>query len=107
MIKFPSKPFSLPGFPLIERALNHFRTAIEGFVRDVNSKPILHGTHILNQSITSSYTTHYHKLGRMPQGWIITSSTGRVAIAESISLRNTETVTLRGNGNSTVSIWFF
>lgn len=107
MIKFPSKPFSLPGFPLIEQALNHFRTAIEGFVRDVNRCPLVTGNLITDVTVGTSWTKIYHKLGRVPQGVVVVSKTGRDGIADNYSERTDTYIEMRAEDVITVAIWVF
>ena len=107
MLKFTPKPFSFPDFPLMERALNLFRVAVEDFVRDVNGCPFIKGSHIKDIDLTTSWTKVQHKLGRMPQGWILTAIYSRDTVAENIDARTSKYVELRASGNNTVSVWFF
>ena len=110
MIKFTSKPFSFPGFPVLEQALNLFRIAVEGAIRELNGCPFIKGYHVTNVEIGTTWTRVYHKLGRTPEGWILTSIGARETIAERWQeghLRTDLYVEFRASDVMTVSIWFF
>lgn len=107
MIKFSSKPFSFPGYPLIERALNQFRISIETFVRDVNRCPLTDGHVLKDISLTSSWAYYDHSLGRTPNGWLIISRSLRYAVAEDKEERNDKTLRLRSESAMVVDIWVF
>lgn len=47
-----------------------------------------------------------HKLGRQPQGWIITDANGPASVFRSGPM-NTLTVTLEASANVTISVLFF
>lgn len=107
MINFSSKPFLLPGFPLIEQALNLFRVAVEGFVRDVNKCPIVSGNHLTGVSfVATQNNTVNHKLGRTPVGWILTSNQTSFPLLYEVS-KDDKTLVIFSTYTCTVSIWVF
>lgn len=106
MIKFTSKPFTLPGFPLIEQALNLFRVAVEGFVRDVNRCPLISGTHHKDVYIDASGSTIVlHRLGYKPNGWILTNIDASAHISEVSS--NDQYIEFNSDLDTTVSLYIF
>jgi len=107
MIRFPSKPFSLPGFPTIERALNHFRTAVEGFVRDVNRCPLIEGNMLTEIELSTSWKYFNHQLGRKPRGYIIVHRSLRYLINESKEDRTDKVIRFRCDGNMVADVWVF
>lgn len=107
MIKFVSKPFSVPNIPLLEQALNHFRIAIDTLVRDINRCPLTSGNHLKSQSVTTSWAVYNHNLNRVPTGWVVTYYSDRITVAEDIDLRTDKSISLRGSGSATVDIWVF
>lgn len=107
MIKFTSKPFSVPGFPLLESALNLFRVAVENVVRDVNRCPFITGSLIEDITFVAFQDQKvYHKLGRAPKGWIVTTATGDyLSIFE--NERTDKYVEFHPEKPFTASFWFF
>lgn len=106
MLKISSRPFLLPEFPVVENAINLFRVAVEGLVRDLNTCPYLTGAHVTDIELSAGSNSVSHKLGRIPTGWIVTRiQTGTCTAYE--TARDTKAVTLSSSGSSKVDIWFF
>jgi hypothetical protein len=68
--------------------------------------PLLQGATLEGVKLTTGANVLNHKLGRLPQGWIITDKDS-VAIVYRSSPFNPLTLTLNSSGNCTVNIYVY
>lgn len=89
-----------------DKDLSRLQDAIASPLRDLQGIPILDGVLVNDQALASATTTTFnHKLGRKPQGYLITK---RSAAADIYDTAFTKTaMTLHASAAVTVSLWVF
>lgn len=84
----------------IERAASDIRDAL-------NNNPFLNGVmYAPGTQMTVGNNVISHRLGRTPQGWIVTRVTGAATNLYEVS-RNERTITLNASAAGVCEIWFF
>lgn len=72
----------------------------------VTSRELLNGIVIPNVLLVSGSTTIFHRLGRVPNGYLVTSRTDNASIWNA-PLNNVSTMTLITPTATTCSLWVF
>ncbi len=75
-------------------------------INPVISFPPVNGTLLSGVNVVSGSNVINHKLGRTPQGWIITDISNAATIYRSAAF-NSLTLTLTSNATATLSLWVF
>lgn len=85
--------------------VNRLQSQIEQVINPVLRTTLINGVLIKDVAITTAGATIEHKLGRQPQGWMITDKQGNTDIWR--TAWSEKFLTLDASGSTTFSVWVF
>ena len=89
------------------REINLLQKNVEASLGPLVANPLLNGSLLTGVNLASGANSVNHKLGRVPRGWFIVSSSTADVVYGSVSSATDTTLTLTASGAITVSLWVF
>ena len=99
-------PNNLPDFQGGPREFQMMQSAWRGVLNPFLRQAQLNGTLLADVALGVGNTVVSHKLGRTPQGWIVTDINGAAQIYRSAAF-NPLTLTLNSDASVTVSLYIY
>jgi len=90
-----------------DKVLDRVQNNIEIFSDSVIKNPLLDGMLLEDIALTTTETQVNHKLGRVPNGWIIVKKNAAQDVYESGTTLTDRFLSLTAAGTVTVSLWVF
>ena len=85
--------------------MNRMQDYVQDALSPITASPILNGVLLKDVDLSASATAIGHKLGRIPQGWIVVDKNANEDIWSTDKTRSL--LTLVASGDVTVTIWVF
>lgn len=89
-----------------DRVLDKVQSNVEDAIAQAIKAPLLNGTLLTDVAVSTSETTVYHRLGRLPVGFFVVGNNA-AAIVYSSSASDETGLYLRGSAACTVNLWVF
>lgn len=106
MLKLTVPYFSVPKDRALEKVLNTLRGSIENSFRELNRCPILTGSLIADEALAIGSNDVYHKLGRIPTGYLIINISGAASNIYTSNM-NEGYITFVSSAVCAASFWIF